>query len=209
MNVTIATRLQTRPGEADAVTAVFRAAFATRAIWTRPRRHARLIQALDDPAALLYLAEWESRAAFLARMTMRGVEQRLQQLTTRYERHFVRPIRAESAGQLPDRARIVTCGLVRVPPAQSAGVLTYLVEELGPAVREIPGLIRRTIYEDLDQVDWFLLVYEWDTRAAWEAARRELVPTTEESLRLRGGQLQRFVGQTRLAVGPRPTKHRG
>ena len=65
MSVTVVVRRHAREGEAEALIAAMTTAIAQP--HTRASRRARVFQGLDDPRAVLYVAQWASRKEYASR----------------------------------------------------------------------------------------------------------------------------------------------
>jgi quinol monooxygenase YgiN len=155
---------------------------------------------VDDPGLLLYVADWISREGFVARTLMHRAEESLRPLVADYSVQFFSPLVSDVAEPAGRRVAAVSCLLVKAPPDASAAVLAVLKAAAAPRLSAVRGIVQRTLYQDLDDVDRFLILLTWDSPAALQQALQAIAPETDEWLQPHGVQATRFIGHTALAV---------
>jgi heme-degrading monooxygenase HmoA len=205
MSVTVVSFGRARPGQADRLADGIERYMEEQTPWTKARRRGWLFRAVDDPALLLYVAEWDSREAFVARTLIQGTERSLQPLVTQYEILFFHPLLSDRAGPRSRRSGAISCLLVAASPETGPAVLALLKDWAAPRLQSVRGLLQRSLYQDEDQVDRFLLMLTWDSLDALEEALRGVRPETDDRLRPYGVRPVRFIGRMALEV---PTSRR-
>jgi quinol monooxygenase YgiN len=158
------------------------------------RRIARLFQHEDDPARLLYLAEWTSREAYDAyRQTapMSGLPDRFQQpLSTRFYQRLALFERV-----LTPVAR-VSVDLVDGPaashPIRRDRALIYHRSN----AHTQPELVLLQVHEALDAEPSLLIVTGWGTAQPNFADARTIEQSLLDWLMANDGTVRRFVGHT-------------
>src|SRR5262245_39203379 len=147
MLVTMIVRRQARPGQAEALLAQAQARLRITAQRRDRRLEACVFQSRTDPHALLWVSRWESLAAYWTRMQALGGLDQLDALCAApADRYVCRQIALYE--ELTRAPAVVNCVLVRTPPEACEQTLQYLLEESGPAVRRLPGLTLRGLYQD-------------------------------------------------------------
>jgi quinol monooxygenase YgiN len=157
------------------------------------RRIARLYQHVDDPAWLLYLADWDSREAFEAyRQTapMAGSPDQLQQVPSL---RFYRRLALFERVLTP--VSIIGVAVVDGPAGTHASRRDLALAYHRSGGRDRPGLVLLQVHEAVDAVPGLLLISGWETieqlQQADQAAGRALL----DQLAANGGTHRRFVGR--------------
>jgi quinol monooxygenase YgiN len=155
------------------------------------RRSARLYQHVDDPAWLLYLAEWSSREAFEAYRQadpMPGTLDQLQRLPA--YRLYQRLALFERVFAPVSTVHVhIVEGLAQTHAMRRDSALAYHRS----GVRGRPGLVQLEVHEAIDGVPGLLIVSGWETVSLLQQAEQD-----QERAMLdvaSGGTAQRFVGR--------------
>jgi heme-degrading monooxygenase HmoA len=161
-----------------------------------------LYQGLEDPELLVRVTDWESRAAYQACRAHSRISHALDALSVAPPaRYFFQPLRFY--GRLRYRPEATLCLLLEAPPNGAANLLRFLEEVAHPAALALPGLVRRQLYQDLDEPRRFLVRLGWASRGDRAQARGRLSPAIQR-LQARLSTLElRFIGRRR----PGPTPH--
>jgi hypothetical protein len=167
----------------------------------RPRGVARVFQHLENPAALLLVADQDSSAAFTATSHAAGRTPLFDALCTgAIERYAFRRL---STYDIACRPPAFECAMVLSPTSARAVVQALSEQVLSPAVNALPGFVARYSYQDLDNPNRFLTIQGWDSPADLDRFLQELAPRVTASLRGFGAQVDRFVGCKRVEThGP-------
>jgi len=166
----------------------------------RPRGVARVFQHLENPAALLLVADQDSSAAFTASAHEAGRKPLFDTLCTGTIARYA--FRRLSTHDTACRPPVFECAMV-LSPTRARSVVQALSEQvLGPAVNALPGFVVRHSYQELDDPNRFLTIQGWDSPADLERFLHDMAPRLTASLHGLGAQVDRFVGYRRIEVQP-------
>ena len=201
MSVTLLTKRQAQPGQAEAV--VTHVQRVIEACLPHVLRHEpiRLFQATRDPTILLTVSTWASREAY--RESTRGLDlSAIDALSTGPpERRFCQRIKLYESVYEPVVA--VSSILVDCPPPVRDTLADYLTRESKEFVVAQPGCVLRVVYVDEDDPCTFFVLSGWSSLEAWQRFVGAPVQAAREAIRVRGGRVERFVeGRTRAEVDP-------
>jgi quinol monooxygenase YgiN len=198
VSVLVVVRRRARPDQAEALVAAMTATMEP----PHPvsSRWARLFQCVTDPRTVLYMGEWRSREAYQTRDNSPPVP--LDALCTGRPRRWFRQEldRFEAA---PGPFQALTCSIFRAPPTRTAALITYLIEQSGPALYRQPGIVLRALYQDLDHPNRIISIRGWRAIADLEAARCRVSPGVDAAVELLGARAERFTGRLRREVDRR------
>jgi hypothetical protein len=198
--VTSLTQVRARPGEGEAMLRGWLGLLTRYSPSLRERRFAFVFQALDDPDALLYLAEWERRAAFDARAEEVGSRAWVREHAVRVAVTFLQPLHTVEKVLAP--VEVAQLARLRVPSAARTAVVAYLRDEATIGFAD-PHFAVRTLYTD-PRVPGDLLVYRgWSSPAGLAAYQGGRWPAIVAELGRHGVTGAYFRGYTRAAhYGP-------
>jgi quinol monooxygenase YgiN len=206
MSITVVVRRQARPGQAEALLAL-----AQERLGMTPRRPDRriqtqVLQSRADPHSLLWVSSWESEADYWVRMNAAGGFDRLNALSAApADRFFFQQLALyENMGRLPV---VVQCALIHTSPDASARVLDYLSEHSGPALKGLPGLLMRMVYQDRDEPSRLFTIHGWESVATFEQHQGEGHPHFQTQAHALGARVEYFMGFTRGYVDRYETSH--
>jgi hypothetical protein len=155
-----------------------------------------VFQAISDPRATLYVAEWASREAHLTYNSPPLVA--LDDLcTSPARRWYCQALDLYEAGSAPPQALSLTT--FQCQPSAALSLITYLMEHSGPAIYQQPGIALRALYQDLDHPNRIVSVRGWRSVADLESARLNLIPDVDTAMRELGVRVERFTGVLRVA----------
>ena len=191
MSITVLCELRPHPGQAEAIVQRAIQQLSLPSSNVAGRGGARLYQHVDDPAWLLYLADWSSRTAFDAyRQTspLPGTPDQFQQAPTcRYYRRLA----------LFERVLIpvstICVEIVDGPAETHAARRVRALAYHRSNVRNRPGLVLLQVYEASDHPPGLLIV------SGWEASGQIHLPDRDSERAMRdvaaGGTTRRFIGR--------------
>lgn len=187
-------RRQARAGQGEALVQLAVETLGNPATWHRAMGAIRIFQGIATPDVVLLISEWDSRPAFDDRVVARSDQ--FDALCERpFEaRFFERLVLFEDMGRRPAYA---DCSLVDAPPDGTAAVLHQLQYVSGPAVRALPELTMRCIYQDLDAPGRLLVLRGWSTNISLEGAYRHLAPRLDQQLVALGAHTEHFYARAR------------
>jgi quinol monooxygenase YgiN len=196
MSITVVVRRQARPGQADALLALARERLGMALRRSDRRIQTQVLQSRADAHFLLWVSSWESEADYWVRMDAAGGFDRLNALSVApAERYFFEQLSLyENMGRHPV---VVQCALIHTPPDATARVLEYLQEHSGPALRRLPGLVMRMVYQDRDEPSRLFTIHGWESLAAFEQHQQEGHPHFGAQVDALGARLEYFMGLTR------------
>jgi hypothetical protein len=189
MSVTVVLRRRAKPGRESELVGMMVESMHPR-YWNR--RQAGIFQCDHDPAVALYVAEWDTPAAYEARL--QRADPAIEDLCIGVERHVYEPLHRFE--RMPMRGPLLTCTTFAVPPPALEPVLTHLISVNRPQIQEVPGCMLSMLYRDLDAPGCLFALHRWHTeadRAAFDALRDPL----GAPLREWGVQIERFRGCVR------------
>lgn len=157
------------------------------------RRIARLYQHVDDPAWLLYLADWDSREAFEAYRQIAPMPGSPDQFQQAPSCRFYRRLALFERVLTPVSA--IGVAIVGGPAQMHAARRDLALAYHRSGGRDRSGLVLLQVHEAVDAVPGLLLISGWQTiqqlQQADQAAGRMLL----DQLAANGGTLRRFVGR--------------
>jgi hypothetical protein len=162
----------------------------------RPRGAARVFQQLENPAALLLVADRDGSGAFTASSEEADRKPLFDTLCTGIVARYA--FRRLSTYDTACRPPVFECAMVLTPTTARAVVQALIEQVLGPAVNALPGFVARYSYQDLDNPNRFLTVQGWDSPADLDRFLQDLAPRLTASLHGFGAQVDRFVGCRRV-----------
>jgi hypothetical protein len=202
LSVLVVVRRRALPGQERPLLAAMAAELKS----SRPPRslRARVFQGLTDPRAVIYLAEWSSRDAYLTYNTPPLVA--LDALCTSPPRRwFGQPLDYFEAGSEPPR--VLTSSIFEAPPAAAMSLISFLMEQAGPALYQSTSCVLRALYQDLDHPSRFISLKGWRSEADWSAAMDALAPRLDAHVEKLGATVEHFTGLLRadvVSAKPRP-----
>jgi quinol monooxygenase YgiN len=201
VSVTLLTKRQAQPGQAEAVVALVRRVIETHLPHVVRHEPIRLFQARRDPTILLTVSTWASREAY--RDSSRGQDvSAIDALSVGPpERRFCQRIKLYESVYEPVVA--VSSILVDCPPAVRDALADYLTRDSKEFIVAQPGCVLRVVYVDEDDPCTFFVLSGWSSLEAWQQFLGAPVQTAREAIRARGGRVEEFVeGRTRAEVDP-------
>ncbi len=197
MSVTIVAQGYLQPGQGVAlVDEAVRQIEQRRDRDRRPRGAARVFQQLENPAALLLVADRDGSGAFTASSDEADRKPLFDTLCTGTVARYA--FRRLSTYDTACRPPVFECAMVLTPTTARAVVQALSEQVLGPAVNALPGFVARYSYQDLDNPNRFLTVQGWDSPADLDRFLQDLAPRLTASLHGFGAQVDRFVGCRRV-----------
>ena len=148
---------------------------------------------MDDPAWLLYLAEWSSRDAFEAyRQTapMPGTPEQFEEHPTI---RFYRRLALFERVLTP--VSVVHADSVDGPTASHAVRRDLALAYHRSSVRGRPGLVLLQVHEALDSASGLLILSGWEAASPLQQADQDLERTMLDQLPASGGTVRQFVGR--------------
>ena len=196
MSVAVVTLRRAQPGQGDAVVDLTRRHLAAGGAWQAPRHRLRLFQAVDRPDVLLYVADWDSREAFVASVSEGQIDQQLGALCVGPpERYFFRPrLTFLTRGRV---AAVVDCLLIQAPPEAIETIRLRVLREAPREVLAHPGFVLREAYESDSNDGNFGVIHGWESAAAQEAYFGELKPSLDAPALKLGVTILSFTGVAR------------
>lgn len=199
MSVAVVGHWHSQPGQEAALLAAAAHLIQAPPTAVPGRRSVHLLQGVDEPAALLFVAEWDSREAYEARLESIDVDARVAALLAGPpQRYFFRPLLTLEIEGRP--LQVATAALVETRPPVRQAVHRYLLKEASRAVRSRPGFAQRRLYVGWDNPDFLLLLTTWDSLAALESFVTDIGGDLTNTLRGLGATVQRFVGHLQAGV---------
>ncbi len=199
MSITVMVRRVAQPGAEEALLQAMVQAFETRHGYRRSS--ICVFQSEDDRAVGMYVAEWESRDAYLARDSTHSAH--IDELCRSVERHYYE--RLHLFERMLESGPFVMCTKLQVPPAVHDEALDYLLHQSRPAIWALPGCVYSALHRDLDIPGSLFAMHRWRTAAdveRYDAVRQDLGRPLIE----RGVRIERFRarcrGETALAGAP-------
>jgi quinol monooxygenase YgiN len=199
MPVTIVFWTRTRPGRAEELVAVMGAMMDVPAAG---RSRSLLLQAVDDPARFLYVADWETRAAFDA--SVRRATISLAPLLAADEP----PVEAREVAAHEDAGRTaeaVGCLTIDAPATACRAIERWLADALRALRTRAPELVAWRALREQGQPCRLLLLHRWESEEAMQAflAGRDAaaLSTHVEAFE---ATCARFLGRARAEHQPRP-----
>jgi hypothetical protein len=189
MSVTVVLRRIAKPGRETELVGMMVESLQPR---YRNRGQGGIFQSDHDPAVALYVAEWDTLAAYEARLQRAAPA--IEDLCTAVERHFYEPIHRFE--RMPVRGPLLTCTTFAVPAPALETVLAHLLSVNRPRIHELSGCVLSMLYRDLDAPGRLFALHRWHTeadRAAFDALRGSL----GAPLRDWGVRIERFRGCVR------------
>ena len=156
---------------------------------SREERVVRLYQHVDDPARLLYLAEWDSREAFEAYRQSTPMPGFQQSAVYRFYRRLALFERVLTA--VPIIAADIVDGPAETHAARQDLALAYHRSE----VRDRSGLVLLHVHTALDPPPGLLVISGWETTTQLQQADQGAERTMLDRLVATGGTARRFVGR--------------
>jgi hypothetical protein len=163
MSVIVVVRRRARPGQETALLREWVRQVEAPAVWSLHRRAGRLFEDRAAPGTLLYVGEWETRAAFWARTQEDAARQRLDAFSDAPRVTFFQPLAVhEVVGR---HMALGDFTFVRTGTADRAAVLEAL--EARDASGGSPGaeFAARYLCEELGDREHFLLFQAWESPA--------------------------------------------
>jgi quinol monooxygenase YgiN len=202
MSITVVLRRVAKPGrEAELVRTMvgsLQQAYAS-------RRQASIFQSDHDPAVALYVADWESPAAYEARR--QRADPAIEDLCLEAECRYYQSIHLFERVLVP--GPLLTCTEFAVPAAESVAVMRYLLQTSRPTIHQLPGCVLSVLYRDLAVPERLFALHRWHSEAD-RATYYTVSPPLGQPLRDRGVRIERFRGYARADVEaalPRTRSH--
>jgi quinol monooxygenase YgiN len=193
LSIAVTCELRVLPGHLDDIIqrAIARLSLPPQSV--AGRRHARMLQDLDDPSHLLYLGEWESRKAFDTHRDTSSVPERTDRfLELPTFRHYRRIALFEHMFAAFD---VLCVDLVQGPPdthtARRDLVLAYHRSE----ARQQADLVLLMTNERAEDSQELLLVSGWRLPSPAGQPAPSPGQSLIDELRASGGLVNRFIGR--------------
>jgi hypothetical protein len=195
LSILVVVRRRALAGQEQALLAAMAAELRS----SRPPRslRARVFQGLSDRRAAIYIAEWSTREAYLAYNTPPLVA--LDALCTAPPRRwFCQPLDLFEADAEPPR--VLTSSIFEAPPAAAMPLISFLMEQAGPALYQSTSCVLRALYQDLDHPSRFISLKGWRSEEQWTAAMAALAPRLDAEVEKLGATVEHFTGLLRADV---------
>ncbi len=199
MSVTVVGRWQVAEGDEERAIATARLALDVRAGQPPARREAHVFQALGDPRTLLYVGEWDDRAAFELYQAANGagsVED-----TIRAGGELIICERQVFFGRFASRVQIVGCAIIEAPPEVSDAVRALLFPDGRWVARGTPGLVHYGVFREVNHRQRYVVVHGWQSEAALRDFRDQPTHLPAGVVQL-GGSFSQFTGIERASTLP-------
>lgn len=195
MSVLVVVRRRAQPGlEEQAIEEMMRRV-ADRSRNDRRSRLVWVFQAVDDPAQLLYTGVWPSIADYWQRQQSKPAAQLDALCVGPPERYFFERLRTVEVASL--RAHAVDCTFVQLAPAEGATAERFLLEDSHRAAQHLPGFVLHALYRGLDPPSLRFVMHGWESLAALERFRHEVLPALVRELSVTGATVTLFAGRAR------------
>jgi hypothetical protein len=195
MSVTVVVRRRARPGQEELMFGL--AIGAIQRPRARTSSTAQVFQGLTDPAAMLYLGQWNSRESYESRDTSH-----LARLDALCEgpayRAFCHQLSLYEI--VSSQVQVAACLIIRAPEGCVADIVTYLHSEAALVTQAQPGFVLRAVYQDLDDPGQLFVLVGWRSAAEQDAARRSVLAATRQRLQELGAAIEDFRGRTRAEI---------
>jgi quinol monooxygenase YgiN len=197
MSVTVMVRRRARPGHEDAFLRASVRGTASYATSESLLRTARVLQRVQDPSDFLWLAEWESRAAYQA--SQGAIARELELLSVgNAERSFLEVV--HSSEYIDRRVTALTCVLVDAT-AETLAAAREMMQTRGRTLLEAnPGFAARYLYRDIERANRLVAVLGWASLAAAEQAVHIIDAHADELVDALGLRRESFVGRVAVEV---------
>lgn len=159
MSTTVTYELWVQPGHEDAILQMAAEQFSPSGQVVEGRHYARLYQHLDDSTRLLYVAEWESEAAFNAYRATEPYPSHREQLQSVPSIRFYR--RLANFERVSLRADLACVCFVSGPPEQHDAIREAALQLHHGAARREPGLVSLVTSERDEQPASLVIASEW------------------------------------------------
>ncbi len=189
MSVVVVARWRARPGQEAALVA------GALSLWKEfyGSPEPCVFQSIEDPAAVMYIDEWNRRGEYLLRQS--AIPARLDAICEApVERTYYRPLHdyRPVSGSSP----VVGASVFQAPPSAVTTTLTYLAEQLAPRIEGLPGCLRRAVYQDLDDPGRVLVITGWRSVEDRREALRGMLQRADTVLVPLGTRIERFNART-------------
>jgi len=158
MSVTVVLRRIAKPGRATELVGTMVASLQPS---YRKRRQASIFQSEHDPAVALYVAEWDTPAAYETRL--QRADAAIEDLCIAVDRHVYEPL--HHFERMPVRGPLLTGTTFGVPPRALEPVLAYLLTVSRPQIHQLPGCVLSMLYRDLETPGRLFALHRWHTEA--------------------------------------------
>lgn len=197
MGVTVMIRRRARSGQEDTFLRTALRGTASYANADTMLQHARVLQAVHDPSAFIWIAEWESREAYAARTGAVAAE--LDRLAMEPpERSWLHPV--HSSEFMDRRITALTCVIVDAA-ADTIETARAMMQTRGRSLLEAhPGFAARHLYHDLERAHRLVAVLGWTSLAAAEQAVQIIDGHADELVDALGARRQSFLGKVAIEV---------
>lgn len=195
MSVLVVVRRRALPGQEQPLLAAMAAELQS----SRPPRslRARVFQGLSDRRAAIYIAEWSSREAYLTYNTPPLVT--LDVLCTSPPRRwYCQPLDLFEAHSEPPQ--VLSSSIFEAQPAAAMPLISFLMEQAGPALYQTTSCVLRALYQDLDHPSRLISLKGWRSEADWAAAMAALAPRLDAHVEQLGATVEHFTGLLRADV---------
>jgi quinol monooxygenase YgiN len=197
MSVTVVARWQVAGGDEEHIIATARQALDVRGRQPPARREAHVFQALDDPCLLLYVGEWDDRAAFELHQAANGTGS--VEAAIRSGGEYIICERQVFFGRFAARALVVGCAIMEAPPEASETVRALLLPDGRWTARGAPGLVHYTVFREMNHRQRFVVVHGWQSEAALRDFR-DRPSTLRAGVMELGGSFSQFTGIERAST---------
>jgi hypothetical protein len=194
MSVTVVLRRIAKPGRETELVRMMVASLQPR---SGHRRQGGIFQSEHDPAVALYVAEWDTSAAYEARL--QRADAAIEDLCIAVDRHVYEPLHRFE--RMPVRGPLLTGTTFAVPLPVLETVLAHLITVTRPQIHQLPGCVLSMLYRDLVTPGRLFALHRWHTEAD-RAAYDALCGPLGAAFRDWGVRIERFRGCVRAETDP-------
>jgi hypothetical protein len=191
VSVIVVVRRRACPGQATALLREWVRQVEAPAVWSLHRRAGRLFEDRAAPGTLLYVGDWETRAAFWARTQEDAARQRLDALSESPRYSFFQPLAVhEVVGR---HMALGDFTFVRASAAARAAVLEALQDRDASGGSPGAEFVARYLCEDVGDREHFLLFRAWESPAL-----ENLEPLLERMLSATAARIEHVVASAHV-----------
>ena len=198
MSVTVVGRWHVPDGQQELAIAAVQHELDVRACQPPARRAAHVFQAIDDPAMLLYVAEWSDRAAFEWHRGQGGADTVEAAISSGGE--YIICERLVFYGNFAYRAHVVACGIIDAPADSSEAVRELLLPGGRWTIHGWPGLVHYTAFREVTHAHRYVVVHGWQSETALRRFREARRAAGQLAFSSVGATLIQFTGRERAST---------
>jgi quinol monooxygenase YgiN len=202
VSVVVASLQTALPGQDEALVAAVTRAFRTPTDSASACQSAHFFQDIRDQTRFLYLAEWESKAAFQAYVREVGASF----FADGSDFFYCLPLASIGPVQRPVQA--VGCSITQTKWSMTSGVAKVMLDEWCRIKETSDDLLHYSIYRDEDDPGRFISVHYWSSNAELEQFRAKDAPIFTDRLAEQDAAVIQFRGRTRVHLSTSPLEPR-